>query len=104
MPLLGQLLVNLFGGLATGLAAWFAKRAASKAIVVAGIVASVTALMLLFNNTVAPLAAQMFSTSYGQFLGLAFPPVAGTCLAAISTCWVGCATYKLRERAIAANL
>lgn len=104
MPLLGTLLVNLFSGLAAGLAAWFAQRIASKAIVVAGIVFAVGALMLVFNSTVAPLAAQMFATQYGQFLGLAFPPVAGTCLAAITTTWLACATYKLRERAIAANL
>ena len=59
--------------------------------------------MVLFNAMVSPLVASMFSTQYGQFLGLAFPPVAGTCLATITATWVGCSTYKLRERAILVN-
>jgi len=100
MPLLGALLVNLFGGLAAGIAAWIVKRGATKALIVAGLVAAVAALMTVFNTVITPLVASAFNTQYGQFIGLAFPPAAGTCLAAITTVWGACATYKLRERAV----
>lgn len=103
MPLLGALLVNLFGGAFGGAIAWFAKRGATKVAVGVGLTASLAALMLLFNTTVAPLAAAMFNTQYGQFLGLAFPPVAGTCLTAISVVWIGCATFRIRTRVTTAN-
>lgn len=100
MPLLGALLVNLFGGVVAGMAARVGQAVVEKALVVAALTVATTALMVLFNSTVAPLVANMFSTQYGQFLGLAFPPVAGSCLAAIALVWVGCNTYKLVERTV----
>lgn len=103
MPLLGGLLLNLFSGLAGGMASWFAQRTATKIVVTGALVFTAGALMIVFNTTVSPLVGSLFNTAYGQFLGLAFPPVAGTCMTAITTCWVACATYKLRERAILAN-
>jgi len=42
----------------------------------------------------------MFSTQYGQFIGLAFPPISGTCMTSIATCWGGCALYKLKMQSI----
>lgn len=103
MPQLGLLLLNLFTGLGAGLASWFVQRTATKALVTGALLFTAGALMVVFNLAVSPLVASLFSTAYGQFLGLAFPPVAGTCISAITTCWVGCATYKLRERVILAN-
>lgn len=103
MPILGTLLLNLFTGLAGGIASWFVQRTATRVAVSAALVFTAGALMVLFNAIVSPLVATMFATQYGQFLGLAFPPIAGTCLASITATWVGCATYKLRERAILVN-
>lgn len=100
MPLLGALFANLFGGLLSGLAASFTKKVANTTIAVTALVAAGAALMVLFNTTVAPLAAAMFATSYGQFIGLAFPPISGTCLAAYIAVWVGCNTYKLVQRTV----
>lgn len=100
MPLLGALLVNLFGGVVAGMAARLGQKVVDKALVVAALTAAAAALMVLFNTTVSPLVSGMFNTQYGQFLGLAFPPVAGSCLASISLVWVGCNTYKLVERTV----
>lgn len=103
MPLLGQLLMNLLGGTLGGMAQKVAQKVIDRGLVVAAITAATAALMTLFNTTVAPMAAAMFETQYGQFIGLAFPPVAGSCLAAISLVWVGCNTYKLVERTVLVN-
>lgn len=103
MPLLGALIANLFGGVITGLAASFTKKVANTAIAVTALVAAGAALMVLFNTTVAPLAASMFGTAYGQFIGLAFPPISGTCVAAYIAVWVGCNTYKLVQRTVAVS-
>jgi hypothetical protein len=54
----------------------------------------------VFNNVVSPLVGQMFSTQYGQFLGLAFPPIAGTCMTGIAATWGACALYKLKVQSI----
>lgn len=100
MPLLATFLGNLFAGFATWLAQFFSKQVAARVAGGAALVAIVAALMLVFNTAVAPLVAQAFSTSYGQVIGLAFPPVAGTCLSTITTVWLACASYKLQQRVI----
>lgn len=51
-----------------------------------------------FNQTLSPLVASAFSTQYGQFLGLAFPPIAGTCIATIMTAITFVSAYKLKVR------
>lgn len=101
MPLLGALLVTLFGGIFASLAKDAGRKAAVMAMAIAGVVAMVALLMAFFNQTVSPLAQQMFQTQYGQYMGLAFPPVAGTCLAAITATWIACGTYKIRMKIIA---
>jgi hypothetical protein len=95
MPLLGQLFVSLFGGFFGGLLKDASRKTATLVVATAAIVTAGVTLMGIFNAAVAPLVAQMFSTQYGQFLGLAFPPIAGTCLATIVGCWLGCAAYRL---------
>lgn len=100
MPLLGALFQTLFGGVIGGMAARVGQTVVDKAVVVAALVAATAALMAVFNNTVAPMVGAVFSTQYGQFLGLAFPPVSGSCMAAITAVWVGCNTYKLVERTV----
>lgn len=101
MPLLAAWLGNLFGGLVAFLARFVGVKLAARTLGVAGMVAAIAALMALFNTQIAPLVAQAFSTSYGAVIGLAFPPIAGTCLATITTVWVGCATYKLQRDIVA---
>lgn len=100
MPIFAALFQSFFVALGTFLTRLFAAKIAIRVLAVAAITALGTGLVVLFNSTVAPLVAAAFSTQYGQFLGLAFPPVAGTCLAAIATVWVACTTYKLQVGAI----
>lgn len=100
MPALGLLIPALFGALATFLAKLFAVRLAIRIAAVAALIACSALLMTTFNSLVAPLVAQAFSTQYGQVLGLAFPPVSGTCLVALAGVWSACGLYGLQKRAI----
>jgi hypothetical protein len=95
MPILGGLLVSLFTGLGGLFSAIAVKQAAVAAFVGFGVV-----LLGVFNTLVAPIAAAVFSTSFGQVLGLAFPPIAGTCLAAVSAVWAACGLYGIQRRAL----
>jgi hypothetical protein len=100
MPVLAQLFVSLFGGLASSLVAMGTKKVATVAAAVVAFGLALAALMGVFNALVAPMVQAMFSTQYGQFLGLAFPPISGTCMAGIATCWGACALYKLKVQSI----
>lgn len=92
--------MSLFGGIASLMAAMWAKKISVSVLAVAGFALALTALMATFNMLVSPLVGALFSTQYGQFLGLAFPPVAGTCLFSLSSCWGACALYKLKIQSI----
>lgn len=100
MPLLAGLISSLFGGIASLVALVWAKKIGVTVVAVAAFAAALVALMATFNLLVAPLVQSMFSTSLGQFIGLAFPPIAGSCLASLATCWGACALYKLKVQAI----
>lgn len=51
------------------------------------------ACVLFFSTFITPLVSSLFSTSYGQVVGLAFPPIAGTVVAGIVGLW-GCIVTK----------
>lgn len=100
MPILGALLSSLFTGLAAALVQWWTKKATTAIFGAAALFACAVVLMAAFNTLIAPMVQSMFQTQYGQFIGLAFPPIAGTCMAAISATWAGCALYKLKVASI----
>jgi Family of unknown function (DUF5455) len=100
MPILGGLLVSLFTGLGGLFSAIFGAQIAVKLAAVAAFVGFGVVLLGVFNTLVAPIAAAVFSTSFGQVLGLAFPPIAGTCLAAVSAVWAACGLYGIQRRAL----
>jgi hypothetical protein len=100
MPLLGNLLVALVTGLAGFLGQFLARKVAVIAAGVGALGVITIALLAVFNNVVAPLAQQAFSTEYGQFLGLCFPPVAGNCMAAMGTVWAACTLYGWQAKAL----
>lgn len=100
MPLLAALWSAVVGGMASFIALLWAKKLAVAVLAVAAFAASFTVLIAAFNMLVAPLVGAMFSTQYGQFIGLAFPPIAGTCLTSLATCWCACALYKLKIQSI----
>lgn len=100
MPVLGALFATLFGGIASFLVAMLGKKLAVAAAAVAGLALATGVLIAGFRAIVAPLVAQAFHTQYGQFIGLAFPPAAGNCLAAIALTWSACTLYKWQVKAI----
>lgn len=100
MPLLGALFVSLASGIATFFVQFLTRKLAIATAAVAALGVVTVALLAGFNMLVAPLAANLFATSYGQVLGLAFPPVAGTCIAAIGVCWSACTLYRWQVKAI----
>lgn len=100
MPLLGNLLASLFGGIAAFLVEALTKKVVTVAVAVAAFALALGVLMVGFNAVASPLVAALFSTQYGQFLGLAFPPMAGTCIASIAATWGMCALYKLKIQSI----
>jgi len=51
-----------------------------------------------FNAFVSPLADSLFSTSYGQLIGLAFPPVAGTVITSLSILWATLAGNRFLQK------
>lgn len=94
MPLFATFLGSLVTGLATFLAQFLSRKVAIATAAIAALATVTGGLLLAFNLAVAPLVASAFSTQYGQFLGLAFPPVAGTCLATYATVWAACVLYR----------
>lgn len=98
MPLLAGLISTLLTQLAGFFLKVFLARAAIRAVGVAALVGLAYGLVAAFNGYLSPLISQLFNTQYGQFLGLAFPPVAGSCIsvivAAVGTVYV----YRLKVR------
>lgn len=92
MPILGKLIVTLFGGL-FGLVkllvgAYWATRVTA-AVMLGGIY---LACVVYYTTMIGPWFGMLFSTAYGALLGLLFPPIAGSVVFGISayyTCVVG---------------
>jgi hypothetical protein len=100
VPILGTLLVSLFTGIGGLASAIFGAQVAVRLAAVASFLGFGVVLLALFNSLVAPIAGAVFSTQYGQFIGLAMPPIAGTCLAAVSSLWAACGLYGIQRRAL----
>lgn len=100
MPVLGALIQALFGGVAAWFASALAKRLAIAAAAIAGLATITAALLAVYQAAVSPLIEQAFATQYGQVIGLAFPPVAGNCLAALGVCWAAGVVYRWKLAAI----
>jgi len=104
MPVLGALLYSLLGGLAAFFVKFMTRKMAVISAAITALAVITGALLLTFNTVISPLAQQAFSNEVGQFLGLAFPPVAGTCIAAMGTIWAACTLYGWQLRALAISV
>jgi hypothetical protein len=100
MPGLGALVSALFVGLIDFFVTFVGRKLSVvlSSITMLGIVTA--ALLATFNALIVPLAAKAFSTEVGQFLGLAFPPVAGDCMAVMAAIWAACTLYAWQVKAI----
>ena len=100
MPILATFIGALLSSLASFFVRFFAIKTATAIAAVTALSGLAVGLVLTFNSIVSPLVQQAFSTQYGQLLGLAFPPVAGTCIAAIAAAWAACGLYKWQVTAV----
>lgn len=98
MPALAALVGTLFTSLAGFLIKLFLAKAAIRALGVAALIALAYGLVAAFNTYITPLVSAMFTSQYGQFLGLAFPPIAGTCIATMVAALGTVYVYRLKVR------
>ena len=101
MPLFAAFFGALFSALGVFLAKIFAAKIAIRVLGVTALTSLTAGMVLAFNAAVSPLVQQLFSTQYGQFLGLVFPPVSGTVIASLMSFWMVVTTYRLQSRAVA---
>lgn len=103
MPLFAAFFGAFFQALGLFLAKLFAARLAMRLIGVGVLITLSAGLVTAFNEFISPLIAALFSTQYGQFLGLAFPPIAGTVLTGLLSLWLAVFTYRLKVRVVQAT-
>lgn len=101
MPFLAQLFTGLFGGLVTWLLGTFTAKVAVRVAAAAAMLFLATGLFTAFNLLISPWIGQLFNTQYGQFLGLIFPPVAGTVITGLMGLFLAVKVYHLQQRAVA---
>lgn len=88
MPLLAALIKGLFGSAISLMLALVAARESirlSGVLILAGVY---LVAVVAYSSFISPLIGSLFSTSYGQVLGLAFPPISGTIIVGLSALWV----------------
>lgn len=100
MPIFAAFFGALFSALGVFLAKLFAAKLAIRLAAVAVLVALATGLVNTFNGYISPLLHMLFNTSYGQFIGLAFPPISGTIITLYMSAVLAVGTYKLQARAV----
>lgn len=91
----------VLGKIALFMAFMFAKKVGLAVLGVGALVTISTALYSVLAGVVIPLATALFATSYGSIFGLAFPPIAGTCILGIMSVWSACGLYSYQRAAIA---
>ena len=94
MSLLATLLSGILGSIFTLIVGITGASAAIRLIAVAVVATAYVALVLAFSALIAPWIASVFSSQYGQLLGLLFPPVAGTVMASLASFWAVVVGYR----------
>jgi len=96
MPLLGSLLVNLFGGFVAWLLQFVTRKVAFGIAGVTTMSIITVALFVAMRGALAALqsASSGAPTVFVQAVGIAVPPVAPFCLSTIVTIWTACAVYR----------
>jgi hypothetical protein len=100
MPVLAVLLKALLGSLYGLLVALVTQRLSMKLAGILFIAGGYVVFVVLYTTTVAPLIALLFSTAYGNFIGLMFPPIAGSVLAGVVGLWIALVVKNYYARAI----
>lgn len=87
MPLLATLLASVGTGLYSLIIAAFGAKIAARLTAVAALAAIYISCVALFMTTISPWLATLFSSTYGQLLGLLFPPISGSVVAGLAGYW-----------------
>lgn len=102
MPLLAALLKALMGGIYRLIAGIAAQTWGVRIAVVTALAAAYVAGVAGFSFFVIPLFSKITATGYGQVLGLAFPPAAGTVLGGLVVLWALVLANRLSVRLLKA--
>lgn len=100
MPLFAAFFSALFQALGVFLLRLFVAKLGLRVAGYATLVALSVSFVAAFNGFIAPLVSTMFNTQYGQFIGLAFPPIAGTCIATLVSAMGAVYAYRLKVRLV----
>lgn len=95
MPLLGGLLVNLFGGVVAWLATWFTRKVAFGLAAVASMSALTLGIYVLMRGTLAAVAALATGAPamFVDAIGMVLPPAFPAALASYITMWTAVNVY-----------
>lgn len=96
MPILGGLLVNLFGGLVAFLVTWVSRKVAFGLAAVTMVSSLTLALFVLMRATLLGLNTYVTGVPaiFLQALGMVIPPAAPFVIASYITIWVACMAYR----------
>lgn len=94
MPLFASLFSAVGGAIFSLIAALVGAKSAIKVIAVITIASMYVGTVVLFSGVISPWIGAVFTTQYGQLLGLLFPPVAGTIIASLAAYWASVLSFK----------
>jgi hypothetical protein len=94
MPQLGALLLSLLKPIFDVIVGIIGIKAAIRITAVGTLAAIYISCVIYYTQLVGPWLANFFSTTYGQLLGLLFPPISGSVLAGLSAYWICVAGQK----------
>jgi len=94
MGILANFIASVSGRLFTFISAYFSINVGLRLTLIATLAASYFLVVNAFNAFIGPLLAVLFSTEFGQFLGLAFPPAAGIVISGLLSLWSAVLTYR----------
>lgn len=100
MPLLGTLLVSLFGNVAAFFLKYFSTKIAVGLASVATLGGLIAGLLALLRVTVIGLTPIIGDSNFAVGVGIAIPPNASACITAFMTMWGACTLYVWQKKAM----
>lgn len=87
MPLFGTLLASLGGAIYSLMVAMVGAKLAARMAAVFFLAGIYISCVIFFTGLIGPWLGTLFSSTYGQLLGLLFPPISGTVVASLAGYW-----------------
>jgi hypothetical protein len=100
MPILGSLLVTLFGSLAGFFAQYFSKKLTVGLALVATLTTITVALLVGMRLAVSIVQPVIGSGNFAYGLGIAFPANSATCITTMVSWWSACTLYTWKRKAL----